>query len=73
LFIGDGALLYQTMILNKMGKFAFFASSFQNIIRASTVAYLSMNRFKNGDTDDVAQFVPQYIRRSDAELNLTNP
>jgi tRNA threonylcarbamoyladenosine biosynthesis protein TsaB len=70
LFIGDGALLYQKMILNKMGKSAFFASSFQNTIRASTVAYLSMNRFKNEDTDDVGKFVPHYIRRSDAELNL---
>ncbi|MEA1947536.1 MAG: tRNA (adenosine(37)-N6)-threonylcarbamoyltransferase complex dimerization subunit type 1 TsaB [Thermodesulfobacteriota bacterium] len=71
LFIGDGALLYQKMILNKMGKSAFFASSFQNTIRASTVAYLGMNRFKNDDTDDVDKFVPHYIRRSDAELNLT--
>jgi tRNA threonylcarbamoyladenosine biosynthesis protein TsaB len=72
LFIGDGALLYQKMILNKMGKFAFFTSSIQNIIRASTVAYLSMNRFKDGDTDDVGKFVPHYIRRSDAELKLAS-
>jgi len=71
LFIGDGALLYQKTILNKMGKSAFFASSFQNTIRASTVAYLSMDRFKNEDTDNVGIFVPNYIRRSDAELNLT--
>ena len=71
LFIGDGALSYRQMILNKMGTSAFFASSFQNTIRASTVAYLSMNKFKNDDTNDVGRFVPQYIRRSDAELNLT--
>jgi tRNA threonylcarbamoyladenosine biosynthesis protein TsaB len=71
LFIGDGALSYQQMILNKMGTSAFFASLFQNTIRASTVAYLSMNKFKNNDTDDVGRFVPHYIRRSDAELNLT--
>jgi tRNA threonylcarbamoyladenosine biosynthesis protein TsaB len=70
LFIGDGASVYQQMILNKMGKSAFFASSFQNTIRASTLAYLSMNKFKNDDTDDVGKFVPRYIRRSDAELNL---
>ncbi|MBW2597807.1 MAG: hypothetical protein JRC55_03995 [Deltaproteobacteria bacterium] len=47
------------MILNKMGT------------SASTVAYLSMNKFKNNDTEDVGMFVPRYIRRSDAELNLT--
>ena len=71
LFIGDGALSYRQTILNKMGTSAFFASSFQNTIRASTVAYLSMNKFKNDDTNDVDRFVPRYIRRPDAELNLT--
>ena len=71
LFIGDGALNYQQTILNKMGTSAFFASSFQNTIRASTVAHLSMNKFKNNDTDDVDRLVPRYIRRSDAELSLT--
>jgi hypothetical protein len=30
-----------------------------------------MNRFKNDDTNDIGKFVPRYIRRSDAELNLT--
>ena len=68
LFIGDGALNYQQIILKKMGTSAFFASFFQNTIRASTVAYLSMDKFKHNDTDDVGRFVPQYIRRSDAEL-----
>ncbi|RLB77134.1 MAG: tRNA (adenosine(37)-N6)-threonylcarbamoyltransferase complex dimerization subunit type 1 TsaB [Deltaproteobacteria bacterium] len=70
LFIGDGALLYQKTILNKMDKSAFFASSFQNTLRASTVAYISMDRLKNDDTDDIGIFVPHYIRKSDAELNL---
>jgi tRNA threonylcarbamoyladenosine biosynthesis protein TsaB len=69
LFIGDGALIYQQMIVKIMGASAFFASSFQHMIRASTVAYLSMNKFRNDDTDDVSMFKPSYIRRSDAELN----
>jgi len=70
LFIGDGALNYQEMILNKMGTSAFFASFSQNTIRASTVACLSMKKFKNNETDDAGSFVPRYIRKSDAELNL---
>ena len=70
LFIGDGALSYQQMISDKMGASAFFASSFQNTIRASTVAYLSLNKFKTNDTDDVGRLVPRYIRKSDAEINL---
>jgi tRNA threonylcarbamoyladenosine biosynthesis protein TsaB len=70
LFVGNGARLYQETILNKMGNLAHFASPFQNTIRASTVALLSMNRFKSGDTDDIASFVPHYIRKSDAEINF---
>ena len=70
LFVGNGARLYQKTILNKMGNLAYFAPPFQNTIRASTVAHLSMNRFENSDTDDVATFEPHYIRKSDAEINF---
>lgn len=70
LFVGNGARLYKEAILNKIGSLAHFAPSFQNTIRASTVAYLSMNRFGNADTDDIATFVPHYIRKSDAEIKF---
>ena len=70
IFVGNGVLLYQEMILNKLGESAHFAMSFQNTIRASTVAHLSMHRFIKADTDDIGMFVPHYIRKSDAELKL---
>ena len=70
LFVGNGALLYKEMILEKMGKFASFAPVIQNTIRASTMAYLSMAKFENNDTDDIEKILPYYIRKSDAELNL---
>jgi len=70
LFVGNGALLYKEMILEKMGKFASFAPLIQNTIRASTMAYLSMAKFENNDTDDIEKILPYYIRKSDAELNL---
>jgi tRNA threonylcarbamoyladenosine biosynthesis protein TsaB len=70
LFVGNGALLYKEMILEKMGEFASFAPMIQNTIRASTMAYLSMSKFENNDTDDIEKIVPYYIRKSDAELNL---
>jgi len=44
----------------------------QNTIRASTVAYLSMVKFESDDTDDIGEFQPYYIRKSDAELHLKN-
>jgi len=70
LFVGNGALLYKEMILEKMGEFASFAPLIQNTIRASTIAYLSMAKFENNDTDDIEKILPYYIRKSDAELNL---
>jgi len=70
LFVGNGALLYKEMILEKMGEFASFAPMIQNTIRASTIAYLSMAKFENNDTDDIEKILPYYIRKSDAELNL---
>jgi hypothetical protein len=49
---------------------AHFASAGQNVVRAATVASLSMNRFERNDTDDIVEFIPEYIRKSDAELNF---
>jgi tRNA threonylcarbamoyladenosine biosynthesis protein TsaB len=69
-FVGNGALLYKEMILEKMGELASFAPMIQNTIRASTLAYLSMAKFENYDTDDIEKILPYYIRKSDAELNL---
>ena len=68
IFLGNGALLYQQMIRQLMDNTAYFTSPFQNIIRASTVAHLSMARFQNADTDDLGMLVPHYIRKPDAEL-----
>ena len=70
LFVGNGAFLYKEMILEKMGKFASFAPMIQNTIRASTLAFLSMAKFENKDTDGIDKILPFYIRKSDAELNL---
>jgi hypothetical protein len=43
---------------------------YENTIRASTIARLSMDRFEIDDTDDVETFVPNYIRKSNAQLQL---
>ncbi len=70
IFIGSGAFLHREIILDRIGEFARFAFPFQNTIRASTVAYLGMNRLEKNDTDDVLTLVPRYIRKSDAELKF---
>ena len=68
MFIGNGANLYKEEILEKLGELAHFAGWNQDVIRASSVARLSLERFVHHQTDDVALLVPHYIRKSDAEL-----
>ena len=69
-FIGTGARLYRRDIIAALGDLAHFVPGGQNIIRASSVAFLSMPRFEAQDTDTIASLVPHYIRKSDAELNF---
>jgi tRNA threonylcarbamoyladenosine biosynthesis protein TsaB len=70
LFVGSGAELYRDLILNEVGVSAAIADAQQHIIRASSVARLSLPRFKQQDTDEVHLLAPHYIRKSDAELKL---
>jgi len=70
MFIGTGARLYRQRIDTALGSLAHFVPGDQNIIRASSVAILSMSRFEANDTDETAGLVPHYIRKSDAELNV---
>lgn len=69
-FIGEGARVYQKKIIDKIGPYASFALPAQNTIRASTIGKLSVNRFKQEPTDDVVRLVPEYIRKTDAELGF---
>ena len=70
IFIGEGARIYRQKISETVGRYASFAEPDQHVIRAATVGRLSLDRFKNEDTDDIARLVPEYIRKSDAELGF---
>jgi len=69
LLVGNGARVYRETLVATMGELAHFVPPCQDTIRASTVARLSKNRFEKTKTDDVATLIPQYVRKSDAELN----
>jgi tRNA threonylcarbamoyladenosine biosynthesis protein TsaB len=73
LFIGNGAALYQTLLMQGLGPMASFAWTSQNMIRAAAVAQLSLLSFQNGQTDDVEHFGPLYLRPSDAQVKVKNP
>jgi len=69
-FIGNGSVVYRDTLVNKLGELALFEPAAHHTIRASTVAGIAIERLLSGDTDDAAAFVPVYIRKSDAEINL---
>lgn len=68
-FIGNGAIVYRQNIIDKLGDRAYFAPSGQHIIRGATVAMLGLRRLATGDIDEIESLVPNYLRKSDAELN----
>lgn len=70
IFVGSGAVLYREIISQKLGDLASFAPQDRHIIRASTIACLGFKRFENGEVGEIAELVPHYIRKSDAELNF---
>lgn len=71
LFMGDGAVKYRDMIHKTVGDLAVFTRSDQNTIRASAVGLLSVDRFEARQVENLDIFAPFYIRKPDAEIQLT--
>jgi tRNA threonylcarbamoyladenosine biosynthesis protein TsaB len=69
-FVGNGAVLYRQMIADELGQLAHFADDNRHIIRAATIAALSVARIEQISAADLKFLVPRYIRKSDAELNI---
>jgi tRNA threonylcarbamoyladenosine biosynthesis protein TsaB len=70
LFVGNGALLYRELISAELGQLAFFADDNSHLIRAATIAALGLSEIEQKSAADVELLVPQYIRKSDAELKI---
>ena len=69
-FVGTGVMAYKTVLEKTFREKAVFAPFELNRIRAGTLACMALERFENGDTDDLCGFKPHYIRKSDAEINF---
>jgi tRNA threonylcarbamoyladenosine biosynthesis protein TsaB len=69
LFIGDGAVRYRGLIVERFGKRAFFADEQLNQPKASAGALLALSRFQSGQTVSSFELAPRYLRLSEAELN----
>jgi tRNA threonylcarbamoyladenosine biosynthesis protein TsaB len=70
IFTGNGALLYRDLLKNRLGGRALFAPPGSDLIRASTVARLALQRLTHRDCCQPENLAPRYIRRPDAEIKL---
>ncbi len=70
LLVGDGAIEYGAALLKSIGKRARMAYGTQLLPQAANLAELARPRLENGRCDDLASLVPNYVRRSDAEIGF---
>lgn len=70
IFLGDGVDVLRGQISDKMGDKAHFAPSFLHMQRASVLAHLACAAYERGETEDADDFVPMYLRKSQAEREL---
>jgi tRNA threonylcarbamoyladenosine biosynthesis protein TsaB len=69
LLVGDGAIAYEGALTDGLGGRARMASGVQVRPQAINLAALSLERLVKGG-DDLAKVVPNYVRRSDAEIGF---
>jgi tRNA threonylcarbamoyladenosine biosynthesis protein TsaB len=69
ILVGSGATLYRDIFASRCPKIR-FADREQHVIRASSVGMLAMARFSDQDVDSIASLIPDYIRKSDAQIQM---
>lgn len=68
IFLGDAVPVYKNLILEKLGDKVSFAPPSKNLLRASEVAGIGLEKFNNGDVIDLHTVKPLYLRASEAEI-----
>lgn len=69
-FLGSGALRHIEELRSSTSGRCFVADATRSLCRPSSVARLGIEKLRNGDTDDVFDFAPDYLRPSAAEVRL---
>ncbi len=70
LFLGDGVQKYADIIEESCPVKAYFAPEHLQFIRASAIGFLGIEKFNRAQTVNILTFIPQYLRLSQAEVNL---
>lgn len=71
LFIGNGIYSNHGQLFEKLGSKTSFGLDYHNILKSDTVIWVGRSYLKIGRHDCIESFVPDYIRKSDAQINLT--
>lgn len=70
LFVGNGALVYRSLIVRQLAGRAHFAPAFLNLPRAGAAAALALSEWQAGRLFSSDELMPTYLRPSEAELNF---
>lgn len=70
ILVGSGALLYRGVFENHCPHVR-FADAAQHVIRAASVGRLALLRFKRQDADPIDALIPEYVRKSDAQIQIS--
>ena len=68
ILVGSGAVLYREVWESRRPDVC-LASETDHVIRAASVGMLAVDRFEEGTADSVDALVPEYIRKSDAQIH----
>jgi tRNA threonylcarbamoyladenosine biosynthesis protein TsaB len=72
LFVGPGAKLYRKELVDLLGQKAYFATGVQSTPSGVSVARLGAVKLMAGQTENLSQLEPLYLRQSEAELKYRN-
>jgi len=72
LFVGPGAKLYHRELVSLLGEKACFSPGEQSAPSGVSVARLGLGKLLQGQTEDITDLEPLYIRMSEAELKFKN-
>lgn len=67
IFIGEGTTIYKDMIIEKLGERAYFTPKSLNVAKASSVAEISLEKVKLGETKTYFDLTPNYLRETQAQ------
>jgi tRNA threonylcarbamoyladenosine biosynthesis protein TsaB len=68
--VGSGAVLYREVLQSRRPGIR-FGDPTQHVIRAGSVGMLAMRRFSRQDVDRTDTLLPEYVRKSDAQVHLS--